>query len=151
YGAVRAVDDVTLEVGAGEFVALLGPSGSGKTTILMTIAGFETPDSGRIEIGGRDVTSVLASKREIGMGFQRYALVPHMNVADDTAFRRKRRGRGGGAGAGGGGRALALVRLSGYGRGGTAQLWGGQQQRGALARALVYAPPLLLMDEPLGA
>src|SRR5215470_1071051 len=151
YGAVKAVDDVTLEVGAGEFVALLGPSGSGKTTILMSIAGFETPDSGSIAIGGRDVTQVPASKREIGMVFQRYALFPHMNVAENIAFPLKMRGIRGAAAAERVEQALAMVRLGGYGKRGTAQLSGGQQQRVALARALVYDPPLLLMDEPLGA
>ena len=151
YGAVKAVDDVTLEVGAGEFVALLGPSGSGKTTILMTVAGFETPDSGGIEIGGRDVTAVPASKREIGMVFQRYALFPHMTVAENIAFPLRMRGIRGAAAAERVEAALAMVRLGGYGKRGTAQLSGGQQQRVALARALVYDPPLLLMDEPLGA
>jgi len=151
YGAVRAVDDVTLAVEAGEFVALLGPSGSGKTTILMTIAGFETPDAGSIEIGGRDVTAVPASKREIGMVFQRYALFPHMTVAENIAFPLKMRGIRGAAAAERVEAALALVRLGGYGRRGTSQLSGGQQQRVALARAVVYDPPLLLMDEPLGA
>jgi putative spermidine/putrescine transport system ATP-binding protein/mannopine transport system ATP-binding protein len=145
------VDDVTLAVRAGEFVALLGPSGSGKTTILMTIAGFETPDAGSIEIGGRDVTSVPASKRGIGMVFQRYALFPHMTVAENIAFPLKMRGIKGAAAADRVEAALALVRLGGYGKRGTAQLSGGQQQRVALARALVYDPPLLLMDEPLGA
>jgi spermidine/putrescine ABC transporter ATP-binding subunit len=151
YGAVRAVDNVTLAVRAGEFVALLGPSGSGKTTILMTIAGFETPDSGSIAIGGRDVASVPTSKREIGMVFQRYALFPHMTVAENIAFPLKMRGIKGAAAADRVEAALALVRLGGYGKRGTAQLSGGQQQRVALARALVYDPPLLLMDEPLGA
>ena len=151
YGPVKAVDDVTLEVGAGEFVALLGPSGSGKTTILMTIAGFETPDSGRIEIGGKDITALPPSKREIGMVFQRYALFPHMTVAENIAFPLKMRGITGSAAAVQVDAALAMVRLESYGGRRIGQLSGGQQQRIALARALVYNPPLLLMDEPLGA
>jgi putative spermidine/putrescine transport system ATP-binding protein/mannopine transport system ATP-binding protein len=151
YGAVRAVDGVGLAVGAGEFVALLGPSGSGKTTILMSIAGFETPDSGTIAIGGRDVTAVPAARRGIGMVFQRYALFPHMTVAENIAFPLRMRGIRGAAAAAKVEAALALVRLAGYGGRGPAQLSGGQQQRVALARALVYDPPLLLMDEPLGA
>ncbi|MFO1060008.1 MAG: ABC transporter ATP-binding protein [Dongiaceae bacterium] len=151
YGSVRAVDGVSLAVGAGEFVALLGPSGSGKTTILMSVAGFETPDSGSIAIGGRDVTSIPAARRGIGMVFQRYALFPHMTVAENIAFPLRMRGIRGAAAAAKVEAALALVRLAGYGGRGPAQLSGGQQQRVALARALVYDPPLLLMDEPLGA
>jgi spermidine/putrescine ABC transporter ATP-binding subunit len=151
YGAVKAVDGVTLEVKAGEFVALLGPSGSGKTTILMTIAGFETPDAGSIEIGGREVTALPPSKREIGMVFQRYALFPHMTVAANIAFPLKMRGITGNKASERVERALAMVRLEGYGGRRINQLSGGQQQRIALARALVYNPPLLLMDEPLGA
>ncbi|MBL8583310.1 MAG: ABC transporter ATP-binding protein [Rhizobiaceae bacterium] len=151
YGAVKAVDDVTLEVNAGEFVALLGPSGSGKTTILMTIAGFETPDIGTIEVGGRDITALPAGKREIGMVFQRYALFPHMTVAENIAFPLKMRKIGGRDAAAQVEAALAMVRLEGYGGRRIGQLSGGQQQRVALARAMVYQPPLLLMDEPLGA
>jgi spermidine/putrescine ABC transporter ATP-binding subunit len=151
YGRVKAVDGVTLEIKAGEFVALLGPSGSGKTTILMSIAGFETPDAGSIAIGGEDVTALPPSKREIGMVFQRYALFPHMTVAENIAFPLKMRrieGRDAQTQVQG---ALAMVRLDGYGSRRINQLSGGQQQRVALARALVYDPPLLLMDEPLGA
>jgi putative spermidine/putrescine transport system ATP-binding protein/mannopine transport system ATP-binding protein len=151
YGTVKAVDGVTLEIGAGEFVALLGPSGSGKTTILMTIAGFETPDSGEIRAGGHDITSVRPHKRDLGMVFQGYALFPHMTVAENIAFPLRMRGvpkheRGDRVAA-----ALRLVRLEGYGARKTHQLSGGQQQRVALARAVVYDPSVLLMDEPLGA
>jgi mannopine transport system ATP-binding protein len=151
FGPVKAVDGVTLEIGEGEFVALLGPSGSGKTTILMTVAGFETPDSGEIRAGGRDITSVRPHKRDLGMVFQGYALFPHMTVAENIAFPLRMRGipkheQGDRVAA-----ALALVRLEGYGARKTYQLSGGQQQRVALARALVYDPPVLLMDEPLGA
>jgi spermidine/putrescine ABC transporter ATP-binding subunit len=151
YGTVKAVDDVTLEVKGGEFVALLGPSGSGKTTILMTIAGFETPDVGVIEVGGRDITALAPGKREIGMVFQRYALFPHMTVAENIAFPLKMRKIAGREAATRVDSALAMVRLEGYGGRRIGQLSGGQQQRVALARALVYNPPLLLMDEPLGA
>jgi putative spermidine/putrescine transport system ATP-binding protein/mannopine transport system ATP-binding protein len=151
YGPVKAVDGVSLDVAAGEFVALLGPSGSGKTTILMTIAGFETPDAGSIAIGGADVTALPPSRREIGMVFQRYALFPHMTVAENIAFPLKMRRITGAPARERVERALAMVRLEGYGGRRINQLSGGQQQRIALARALVYNPPLLLMDEPLGA
>lgn len=151
YGPVRAVNGISLEIGAGEFVALLGPSGSGKTTILMSIAGFETPDSGSILIGGQDIVPQPPHKRGIGMVFQRYALFPHMTVAENIAFplrmrkvpRQQRDERVE--------RALDLVRLSGYGARQVTQLSGGQQQRVAMARAIVFDPPVLLMDEPLGA
>ncbi len=151
YGPVVAVDDVSLEVRAGEFLALLGPSGSGKTTILMTIAGFESPTAGAIRIGETDITDVPPNKRNVGMVFQKYALFPHMSVADNIAFPLKMRGvpsreRGSQVD-----RALELVRLPGYGGRMPNQLSGGQQQRVAMARAIVYEPPVLLMDEPLGA
>jgi spermidine/putrescine ABC transporter ATP-binding subunit len=151
FGPVVAVDDVTLEVKPGEFVALLGPSGSGKTTILMSVAGFETPDAGSIEIGGVDVTHTPPNRRGIGMVFQRYALFPHMTVAENVAFPLKMRKIRGQEAAEKVEQALAMARLSGYGGRRINQLSGGQQQRVALARALVYGPPLLLMDEPLGA
>ncbi len=151
YGEVRAVDGVSLDVRAGEFLALLGPSGSGKTTILMTIAGFEQPTRGDVLIGGRLVTNVPPNRRDIGMVFQRYALFPHMSVHDNIAYpllmRRVPRAEIGRRVQA----ALELVRLAGYGRRMPHQLSGGEQQRVALARAIVYRPPLLLMDEPLGA
>ncbi|WP_374442244.1 ABC transporter ATP-binding protein [Stella sp.] len=151
FGPVAAVDGVSLSVAPGEFVALLGPSGSGKTTILMAIAGFEYPTSGRVEIGGEDVTWAPANKRNLGMVFQRYTLFPHMTVAENIAFPLKMRGV---AKAERERRALAAletVRLGGYGGRRTNQLSGGQQQRIALARAIVYQPRVLLMDEPLSA
>ncbi|BBK42561.1 polyamine-transporting ATPase [Allostella vacuolata] len=151
FGPVAAVDGVSLEVSPGEFVALLGPSGSGKTTILMAIAGFEYPTSGRIEIGGDDVTWAPANTRNLGMVFQRYTLFPHMSVAENIAFPLKMRGV---ARAERERRALAAletVRLGGYGERRPNQLSGGQQQRIALARAIVYQPRVLLMDEPLSA
>ncbi|SLN65727.1 ABC transporter ATP-binding protein [Oceanibacterium hippocampi] len=151
YGDVKAVRDISLFVKAGEFVSLLGPSGSGKTTLLMMIAGFEYPDAGVIEVGGQDMTYVEPNRRNIGMVFQRYALFPHMTVAGNVAFslRMRRvprntideRVR----------QALAMVRLSDYGHRRPDQLSGGQQQRVAVARATVFDPPMILMDEPLGA
>jgi putative spermidine/putrescine transport system ATP-binding protein len=148
---VSAVDGVNLEVRDGEFLTLLGPSGSGKTTTLRMIAGFMSPSSGSIEIGGTDMTRVPPYRREVGMVFQNYALFPHMTAGQNVAFplemRRveraeiKRRV----------GEALALVRLEGFADRYPRQLSGGQQQRIALARAVVFSPRLLLMDEPLGA
>ena len=151
YGAVVAVDDVSLDINAGEFVSLLGPSGSGKTTLLMMLAGFEQPQSGSITIGGRDVTRVPPNKRDIAMVFQKYALFPHMTVAENIAFPlsmrnvdRSERARKVDA-------ALEMVKLQGYGTRKPSELSGGQQQRVALARAIVFEPPVILMDEPLGA
>jgi spermidine/putrescine ABC transporter ATP-binding subunit len=151
YGPVRAVGGISLEARAGEFLSLLGPSGSGKTTILMMVAGFETPDVGSIAVGGRDVTHVPANRRNVGMVFQRYALFPHMTVAENIAFPLKMRGTPRGAIAARVDEALALVRLDGYAARLPSQLSGGQQQRVALARAIVFHPPVLLMDEPLAA
>jgi len=151
YGAVTAVGGVSLDVGAGEFVSLLGPSGSGKTTLLMMLAGFEDPDSGSIAVGDRDVTHVAPNKRDVAMVFQRYALFPHMTVAENIGFPLRMRRVG---------RAerdkrirhvLELVKLDGYEARKPAELSGGQQQRVALARAIVFDPPVILMDEPLGA
>jgi putative spermidine/putrescine transport system ATP-binding protein len=151
YGSVSAVDNVSLDVRKGEFFALVGPSGSGKTTLLMLIAGFETPQSGQVEVNGTDVGSVPPQDRNIGVVFQNYALFPHMTVEDNVGFplrmrripkqERQERIRA----------ALDLVRLSNKARMYPAQLSGGQQQRVALARALVFGPPILLLDEPLGA
>ena len=151
YGAVRAVKGVGIEVRSGEFLSLLGPSGSGKTTLLMMIAGFEMPSEGSIRIGDRDVTFVAPNRRNIGMVFQRYALFPHMTVADNVAFplrmRKVAKAEIGRRVAG----ALALVQLQDFGKRLPSELSGGQQQRVAVARALVFEPPVLLMDEPLGA
>ncbi|WP_255467790.1 ABC transporter ATP-binding protein [Reyranella sp. CPCC 100927] len=151
FGSVKAVDGVSLAAESGEFLALLGPSGSGKSTILMCIAGFETPDAGRITISDRDVTSVLPQRRNLGMVFQRYTLFPHMSVLDNIAFPLKMRGVGRAEREAQAREALATVRLADYGARMPAQLSGGQQQRVALARAIVYRPPVLLMDEPLSA
>ena len=151
FGPVNAVDHVSLEVGAGEFLALLGPSGSGKTTILMSIAGFEYPDEGRILIGGGEVTWAPPNKRNLGMVFQRYTLFPHMSVLENIAFPLKMRGIGRAERERRARAALDTVRLGGMGDRKPAQLSGGQQQRVAIARAIVYQPRVLLMDEPLSA
>ena len=151
YGPVAAVADVSLQVAPGAFVSLLGPSGSGKTTLLMMLAGFERPDAGRLTVGARDMTSVPPNKRGIAMVFQRYALFPHMTVAENIAFPLRTRGVGRAERDEKIRRALALVKLDEYGARKPAELSGGQQQRVALARAIVFEPPVILMDEPLGA
>ena len=151
FGHIRAVESVSLDIGPGEFVSLLGPSGSGKTTLLMMIAGFETPSGGLIRVGDRDITHVPPNKRGVGMVFQRYALFPHMSVAKNIAFPLKMRRVAKEEIARRVENALAMVRLEGYGGRAVNQLSGGQQQRVAVARALVFEPPVLLMDEPLGA
>jgi putative spermidine/putrescine transport system ATP-binding protein len=151
FGAVVAVDAVSLTVPSGEFLTLLGPSGSGKTTTLMMIAGFEAATSGEILLGGRRVTHVSPHRRNLGMVFQHYALFPHMTVHDNVAFPLRTRGVTRAESDRRVAEALERVRLPGYGARFPAQLSGGQQQRVALARALVYGPPVLLMDEPLGA
>lgn len=151
YGGVVAVDDVTIEIGGGEFVALLGPSGSGKSTILMSIAGFETPSRGEILLGGQRIDDQPPHRRGIGMVFQKYALFPHLTVAENIAYPLRRRGLERTVIARETDRALDMVRLAGFGPRYPAQLSGGEQQRVALARALVFRPPVLLMDEPLGA
>jgi putative spermidine/putrescine transport system ATP-binding protein len=151
YGSVVAVASVDLTVEEGEFFTLLGPSGSGKTTLLRMIAGFERPDAGTIELGGRDVTSLPPHLRETNTVFQDYALFPHMSVGDNigyglrikgvpTADRRARVER-----------ALQMVRLTGLDKRRPNQLSGGQRQRVALARAVINEPEVLLLDEPLGA
>jgi len=150
-GIKRAVDDVDLAIAAGEFFALLGPSGCGKTTTLRMIAGFETPDEGRIHVGGADVTDVPVHRRNLGMIFQSYALFPHRTVAENVAFGLRMRGLARRDIADAVSRALKQVALAGYEARRPAQLSGGEQQRVALARALVVRPPVLLCDEPLGA
>jgi len=151
YGSVQAVNDVTIEIGRGEFVALLGPSGSGKSTILMSIAGFETPSKGDILLDGQRINEQPPHSRGIGMVFQKYALFPHLTVAENIAYPLRRRGLARAEIARETSRALEMVRLTGYGARYPSQLSGGEQQRVALARALVFHPPVLLMDEPLGA
>jgi len=149
FGATTAVDDVSLGVERGAFYALLGPSGCGKTTLLRMIAGFETPDSGRIVIDGVDVTKLPPYTRPVNMMFQSYALFPHMDVAGNIAFglRQERMDRRHIAARVS--EMLALVQMSGYERRRPHELSGGQRQRVALARALAKMPKLLLLDEPL--
>jgi putative spermidine/putrescine transport system ATP-binding protein len=151
YGDVRAVDRVSLEIGDGEFFTLLGPSGSGKTTCLRLIAGFERPDTGRIELHGRDVTELPPYERDVNTVFQDYALFPHLSVADNVGYGPRIRGVAAAERARRVAEALALVRLPDLGGRKPAQLSGGQRQRVALARALVNRPRILLLDEPLGA
>ncbi|RWI32351.1 MAG: ABC transporter ATP-binding protein [Mesorhizobium sp.] len=151
YGAVTAVDGVSVDVQPGEFLSLLGPSGSGKTTLLMMIAGFELPSSGVIRVGATDVTHVAPNKRNIGMVFQKYALFPHMSVRENISFPLRMRKAPKAEIHRRVGEAIDLVHLGSYGDRKPSQLSGGQQQRVALARALVFEPPVLLMDEPLGA
>jgi spermidine/putrescine ABC transporter ATP-binding subunit len=151
FGSVRAMDDVSLGIGAGEFLTLLGPSGSGKTTTLMVIAGFEQPTTGEVYLDQRPITRLAPYDRNIGMVFQSYALFPHMTVFDNIAFPLRMRRAGPADIQGGVDRVLEIVNLRGYDRRYPRELSGGQQQRVALARAIVFNPPLLLMDEPLGA
>lgn len=151
YGNFTAIDRLSLDIQAGEFISFLGPSGSGKSTTLMMIAGFETPDSGSIAIGGRDVTSVPPHRRNIGMVFQNYALFPHLTVSENVGFSLKQRGVPKAEITDRVRRALDLVRLGDYGPRYPQQLSGGQQQRIAIARAIIFNPPVLLMDEPLSA
>lgn len=151
YGDLRAVDGISFDVRPGEFVTFLGPSGSGKTTTLRMIAGFAAPDRGSIEVDGRSLVGVPPHRRDIGMVFQNYALFPHMTAAQNIAFPLEMRGLKGAEVRRRTEDALALVRLAGLGHRYPRQLSGGQQQRIALARAIVFRPRLLLMDEPLGA
>ncbi len=150
-GRVDAVSTLNLDVEAGEFLTLLGPSGSGKTTTLTMLAGFEQPSSGRIFVGGEDVTAVPVDKRGIGMVFQNYALFPNMTVGENIGFPLRVRGLTRATIAEKVMRALAMVRLEGLADRRPQQLSGGQQQRVAVARALVFEPRLVLLDEPLGA
>lgn len=151
YGPVVALDELNLTIAPGELLALLGPSGCGKTTALRLVAGLEEANGGRVVFGGKDVTGLPASKRDVGMVFQAYSLFPHMTAMQNVAFgltlrhktaaeRRRRAGE-----------MLELVGLSGFADRYSHQLSGGQQQRVALARALAIQPQVLLLDEPLSA
>ena len=151
YGSFAAADSVDLAVTQGEFVTILGPSGSGKTTLLSLIAGLNRPSSGRIFIGGRDVTAATAQERNIGLVFQSYALFPHMTALENVLFPLGVRGIKGADARLKAIEALQLVQLDGLGDRRPSQLSGGQQQRVALARAVVFKPDILLLDEPLGA
>ncbi len=150
-GVAQIVDHLDLAVQEGEFLSLLGPSGSGKTTTLMMLAGFEAPTSGDIRLGQRSLRAVPAHQRDIGMVFQNYALFPHMTVGENIAFPLQVRGVDRAQQQQRVARALDMVQLSHAASRLPAQLSGGQQQRVAVARALVFAPKLVLMDEPLGA
>ncbi len=151
FGAIRAVDGVSLDVRPGEFFSLLGPSGCGKTTTLRMIGGFELPTAGRIVLRDRDITRDPPDKRPVNMVFQQYALFPHLDVGSNIAFGLRRRKVASAEIGRRVGEALELVRLEGFDRRRPDQLSGGQQQRVALARALVNRPAVLLLDEPLGA
>jgi spermidine/putrescine transport system ATP-binding protein len=151
FGEMTAVDAVKLGIRRGEFLTLLGPSGCGKTTLLRMIAGFATPDSGRVRLGGRDVTDLPPYRRDVTTVFQQYALFPHLNVFDNVAFGLQRRRMARDEIRRRVGDALEMVRLSGLDERTPAELSGGQQQRVALARALVLEPRVLLLDEPLAA
>ena len=151
FGSVHAVRDFSLKVEAGEFLTLLGPSGSGKTTVLNMVAGFLRPSGGEIHIDRRSVTDIATEKRNIGMVFQNYSLFPHMNVAQNVAFPLKMRRAGRRIVEERVATALDLVGLGDFKKRMPNQLSGGQRQRVAFARAIVFEPKVLLMDEPLGA
>lgn len=151
YDKATIVDNIDLEVGAGEFFSILGPSGCGKTTTLRMLAGFLTPDTGTIELQGTDVTRVPPYRRDVNTVFQSYALFGHLNVADNVAFGLKRKRVGKSEIRRRVGEALEMVSLSDRAGAKPADLSGGQRQRVALARALINMPKLLLLDEPLGA
>jgi ABC-type Fe3+/spermidine/putrescine transport system ATPase subunit len=149
FGAVVAVDEVSLDVAPGEFLSLLGPSGCGKSTVLRMVAGLVEPDGGQVVLAGEDVTRVAVHKRNVGLVFQSYALFPHMTVFDNVAFGLRRRRVAEGRLRPRVERMLELVRLGPLGGRHPKELSGGQQQRVALARALVTEPAVLLLDEPL--
>jgi len=149
FPGFTAIERLDLTIPAGSFFALLGPSGCGKTTTLRLIAGLEEPTSGRILIGGKDVTDIKSYRRPVNTVFQSYALFPHMTIIENVAFGLKRRGIDNAGGLAH--EALRLVELDHLAQRRPSQLSGGQQQRVALARAVVNRPALLLLDEPLGA
>lgn len=150
-GETLVVKDLNLSIAKGEFLTMLGPSGSGKTTCLMMLAGFETATHGEILLDGKPINNIPPHKRGIGMVFQNYALFPHMTVAENLAFPLEVRKLGKDEREQKVKRALDMVQMGEFGGRRPAQLSGGQQQRIALARALVFEPELVLMDEPLGA
>jgi spermidine/putrescine transport system ATP-binding protein len=151
YGAVQAVNGVSLRIRHGEFYSLLGPSGCGKTTTLRLIAGFEQPTEGRVQIAGHDVAALPAYRRDVNTVFQHYALFPHMTVAENVAFGLRQKKVPEADRVGRVGAALEMVKLAHLAQRAPRELSGGQQQRVALARALVNRPTVLLLDEPLGA
>jgi sulfate transport system ATP-binding protein len=151
FGEVPVLEDVSATIESRTLTALIGPSGCGKSTLLRLIAGFERPDRGRILIDGGDATDVPLGKRDVGFGFQNYALFPHLTVAENIAFglnvRKDPRAKVDARVA----ELLALIQLEGYGKRRPHELSGGQRQRVALARALAASPRILLLDEPFGA
>ena len=151
YGSVRAVDDVSLDIGDQEFFALLGPSGCGKTTLLRSLAGFETPTEGSVLLAGEDLLAIPAHKRPVNMMFQSYALFPHQTVAKNVGYGPARAGDSKHEIARKVEEVLEIVGLTGLAGRRPSQLSGGQRQRVALARAIVNRPRLLLLDEPLSA
>lgn len=151
YGSLHALNDVSVDIEAGEFLTLLGPSGSGKTTLLMALAGFISPDSGSIRFGEQEIITTSPHKRGLGMVFQSYALFPLMSVAENVAYPLKIRGVPAAERASKVAAALEIVQLGAYGDRRIQQLSGGQRQRVALARAMVFEPRIILMDEPLSA
>jgi putative spermidine/putrescine transport system ATP-binding protein len=151
YGAAMAVENIDLEIAAGEFFTFLGPSGSGKTTTLRLVAGFELPDAGRIELDGRDVARLPPYARDVNTVFQDYALFPHMTLRENVAYGLRAKRVPAKEAAARADETLAMVRLESFTERKPAQLSGGQRQRVALARAIVNRPRVLLLDEPLGA
>jgi putative spermidine/putrescine transport system ATP-binding protein len=151
FGAVRALDGLSLDIAPGEFVALLGPSGCGKTTALRIVAGFETADSGLVTVDGKDVSPVPAARRDMGMVFQSYSLFPNMTALDNVGFGLRMRKKRAGERSKRAGELLEMVGLTEQARKYPHQMSGGQQQRIALARALAIEPRVLLLDEPLSA
>src|ERR1700732_3491153 len=151
FSGISAVTELSLDIVQGEFFALLGPSGCGKTTLLRLLAGLEMPDEGRVLLEGHDLAAVPPHRRAVNMMFQSYALFPHLDVERNVAFGLKQDGLPKAEIAARVADMLALVRLQGFERRKPHQLSGGQRQRGALARALVKRPRVLLLDEPLAA
>ncbi len=151
FGAVRAVDNVSIDIAKGEFFAILGASGSGKTTLLRVLAGFEIPSAGDVLIDGESVIDVLPNRRPTNMVFQNYAIFPHLNVAENIGYGLLNKGMSKREIAAKVDGMLELIRLPGYGARTAYELSGGERQRVALARALVCQPKVLLLDEPLGA
>jgi spermidine/putrescine ABC transporter ATP-binding subunit len=151
FGAVRAVDDVDLEIRRGEFFSLLGPSGCGKTTLLRILAGLETPSEGEIYIDGQAMSAIPAFRRPVNMVFQNYAIFPHLDVGKNIAFGLRKSGLSKAEIEAKVEEMLDLIKLPGYAERGATELSGGERQRIALARALIKRPKVLLLDEPLGA
>jgi putative spermidine/putrescine transport system ATP-binding protein len=151
FGAVRALDGLSLDIAPGELVALLGPSGCGKTTALRILAGFESADSGSVTVDGRDISGIPAARRDMGMVFQSYSLFPNMSARDNVGFGLRMRKHGAADRRRRAGELLEMVDLTDQARKYPHQMSGGQQQRVALARALAIEPRVLLLDEPLSA